>query len=244
MKVSYTSSAGAPSPSPVPTTTTAGYVTFNNLSSVAITQETSSTMPLPPSQAAARPSQIPRPVNLPGLSKEDLILLRAGQRVQHQIRNGCMGSGYVVVDVLADSKTVWDTLLNFERYAEMIPTIRKVRVNSRWRTLTKGIFTLSKFRFRLSVCHKHRPQENRLDFYLDPDSDQYRSILEMAEGFWYIEDRPADRPEGWTRVYMSATVKVNNLVPMWLVEYAAERALKRATSWLKPFVEQRGGKFD
>lgn len=64
----------------------------------------------------------------------------------------------------------------------------------------------------------------------------------MAEGFWFIDDRPADRPKGWTRVYMSATVKVNNLVPMWLVEYAAERALKRATSWLKPYVEQnRGG---
>lgn len=86
------------------------------------------------------------------------------------------------------------------------------------------------------------PPQNRLDFYLDPDSTQYRSILEMAEGFWFIDDRPADRTEGWTRVYMSATVKVNNLVPMWLVEYAAERALKRATSWLKPYVEQnRGG---
>jgi len=190
-----------------------------------------------------------------------------------------MGSGYVVVDVLADSKTVWETLLNFERYSEMIPTIRKIRVTSRWRTMTKGLFTLSKFRFRLSVVHKHVPEEvrlfrgrvcvcyvssttirsltlpalppslppslhpkNRLDFYLDPDSAQYRSILEMAEGFWFIDDRPADRPKGWTRVYMLATVKVNNLVPMWLVEYAAERALKRATSWLKPYVEQnRGG---
>lgn len=50
--------------------------------------------------------------------------------------------------------------------------------------------------------------QNRLDFFLDPDSTQYRSILEMAEGFWYIDDRPADRPPGWTRVYMAATVKV------------------------------------
>lgn len=82
-------------------------------------------------------------------------------------------------------------------------------------------------------------KQNRLDFFLDPDSTQYRSILEMAEGFWYIDDRPADRPPGWTRVYMSATVKVNSLVPLWLVEYAAERALKRASSWLKPWVEQR-----
>lgn len=26
---------------------------------------------------------------------------------------------------------------------------------------------------------------------------------------------------------------------MWLVDYAAERALKRATAWLKPHVEQQ-----
>jgi hypothetical protein len=201
-----------------------------------------------------------------------------------------VGSGYVVVDVLADSATVWNTLLGFERYADMIPTIRKVKITSRWPALTKGLFTLSKFRFRLSVVHKHAPEEvrpgggcrerspkgflilvepgripgycltlssahcvvfhillssqNRLNFYLDPDCQQYRSILEMAEGFWYIEDQPADRPEGWTRVYMSATVKVNSLVPMWLVDYAAERALKRATSWLKPYVEQNRGETD
>lgn len=71
-----------------------------------------------------------------------------------------MGSGYVVLDVLADSMTVWETLLNFDRYAEMIPTIRKVRVTSGpWNGVTKGLFTLSKFRFRLSVVHKHRPEE-------------------------------------------------------------------------------------
>ena len=50
-------------------------------------QEAAPSMPLPPSQSAARPSAVARPANLPGLSKEDLILLRAGQRVQHQVRN-------------------------------------------------------------------------------------------------------------------------------------------------------------
>jgi len=72
-----------------------------------------------------------------------------------------VGSGYVVVDVLADSATVWNTLLGFERYADMIPTIRKVKITSRWPSLTKGVFTLSKFRFRLSVVHKHAPEEVR-----------------------------------------------------------------------------------
>ena len=47
------------------------------------------------------------------------------------------------------------------RYAEMIPTIRAVEVRSRYKSLTKGMFCLSKFRFRLSVVHKHRPEEVR-----------------------------------------------------------------------------------
>lgn len=79
-----------------------------------------------------------------------------------QIRNGCQGSGYVVVDVLADSQTVWDTLLDLERYAEVIPTIRRVRITGRpWKHVTKGLFTLSKFRFRLGVVHEHKPEEVR-----------------------------------------------------------------------------------
>lgn len=105
-------------------------------------------------------------------------------------------------------------------YADMIPTIRGVQVTSRFKNLTKGIYCLSKFRFRLSVVHRHRPDDvskisvlvrgrvhrspdpvcagvgavqNRLEFFLDPDADQYGNILEMAEGFWYIDDRPSDR---------------------------------------------------
>jgi hypothetical protein len=35
--------------------------------------------------------------------------------------------------------------------------------------------------------------QNRLEFYLDPDADHYGNILEMAEGFWYIDDKPTDR---------------------------------------------------
>lgn len=113
----------------------------------------------------------------------------------------------------------------------MIPTIRGVQLTSRYKTITKGMYVLSKFRFKLSVVHKHRPEEvsthahvsspsdnwgresqiphfilvsnsrlsgfvfvqNRLEFYLDPDADHYGNILEMAEGFWYIDDKPTDR---------------------------------------------------
>lgn len=35
--------------------------------------------------------------------------------------------------------------------------------------------------------------QNVLEFYLDPDTDQYRSILETAEGFWYIDENPEGR---------------------------------------------------
>lgn len=41
---------------------------------------------------------------------------------------------------------------------------------------------------------------------------------------------------GHVRVWFGAAVKVSRLVPSMVVDYAAGRALKRATSWLAPAV--------
>ena len=40
-------------------------------------------------------------------------------------------------------------------------------------------------------------------------------------------------PEG-VRVWLSASIRVSRVVPKWVVDYAARRALPRATAWLGP----------
>lgn len=65
---------------------------------------------------------------LPELSEDDLTQLRAGQRVQHQQRDGGSGTGSVVVDVRADPDVVLEYLTKYEEYDTMIDTVRECQV--------------------------------------------------------------------------------------------------------------------
>ena len=61
-------------------------------------------------------------------------------------------------------------------------------------------------------------------------------VLRQADGFWYVE-KIIDRP-GYSRVWLSASVVASRLIPTIIVDYAAMRALPRATSWLQPYFEK------
>ena len=49
-----------------------------------------------------------------------------GERVQEQSNMRREGKGFVVVDVKAPVKAVWDVLLDFESYPQTIPTVRSM----------------------------------------------------------------------------------------------------------------------
>ena len=65
---------------------------------------------------------------LPELTEEELTQLRLGQRVQKQTRDGGLGSGSVVLDVRADPDVALGLLTKYEKYAEMIDTVRECEV--------------------------------------------------------------------------------------------------------------------
>ena len=67
---------------------------------------------------------------LPTLSRADKSTLLAGNRVQKQERSERAGYGVVVLDVPVGADTVFDVLTQFERYNEIIPTVRSVRIFS------------------------------------------------------------------------------------------------------------------
>jgi hypothetical protein len=43
--------------------------------------------------------------------------------------------------------------------------------------------------------------------------------------------------QGYTRVYLLASLQISRALPTFIVDYAAVRAMPRATTWLKPEVE-------
>lgn len=96
--------------------------------------------------------------------------------------------------------------------------------------------TVSRFRLHIRVVMSLLKERNMVQFELDPDCTKAgRAVLREATGFFYVES-PPDRP-GYSRVWMLAKVNVNRFVPGGVVDYAAGRALPRASNWIKPTCE-------
>lgn len=204
----------------------------------------------------------PLPFATPKLSPEQCQRVMRGERVQFQDDMGRAGSGFVVWDVKAPASVVWDCLLDFQSYPQTIPTVREVvmytntHLKEDYRaekpldfedgtaaickhgvpSVTRAQFSLSKFRLKIAAVHKYRPHSkgDYMIFTLDPASRNM--VLKYAKGIWHTESNP-DGKEGYTRVWLLCELSVSRLLPQWIVDYAAARAMPRATTWLKPQVE-------
>lgn len=70
------------------------------------------------------------------------------------------------------------------------------------------------------------------------DDNRPNLAVRSADGFWFVEE-PLDRQDNnnnkgqVSRVWLSANIVVSRLVPTMVVDYAAGRALPRATAWLQ-----------
>jgi len=205
----------------------------------------------------------PLPFTLPKLTPQQHQDLLNGERVQHQNDMGREGSGFVVVDVKAPPEAIWQCLLDFESYPTLIDTVRDIKMYTSTHlnqdfyherpvdvhnscsklkygipSVTRAAFTLSKFRLNIAAIHSYtpHPQGHHMIFTLDPACTNL--VLRAAKGIWYTERNPDNKGEEYTRVWLLCEVKVSSMLPMWITYYAAKRAMPRATTWLKPTVEE------
>mmetsp|Transcript_39317 Transcript_39317/g.94811 ORF Transcript_39317/g.94811 Transcript_39317/m.94811 type:complete len:436 (-) Transcript_39317:151-1458(-) len=178
----------------------------------------------------------PRPAELASLTltPEEEATLLAGERVQRQERDGRVGTGSVVVDVKADISTVFAVLTDLERYVERIHTVRRCTITERGAMVAKAQFALSRFNLVINTVLRCDREANMLRFELD--KERRAPMVNESEGFWFLEEAPGRGGE-YTRIWMSAGIKCSSLLPTFLVDYAAARALPRATAWLKPTIE-------
>lgn len=154
----------------------------------------------------------PLPFFLPTLSDEKKKLLAQGERIQEQSKMGREGSGYVVLDVKAPPYVVWECLLDFESYPQVIPTVRDVTMypssssgyyaekQQQLRhygtpSTTRAAFCLSKFRLNIAAIHKYRPHPDGdyMIFTLDPECTNM--VLKAAKGIWHTQSNPDGRGE-------------------------------------------------
>lgn len=173
------------------------------------------------------------------LTAEDMMQLEKGLPVQKQKRHGGQGTGCVVFEVKAPPSVILSSLSRFEDYAEMIPVIRQAQVQSR-RSLADGSvmarvsYKISKFWLGLSASHVYDADAGIVRFDLDKGSSRF---LQEASGFWQVVQSPG-KHKGASLVWLRAHIRSSSMVPAWIVDYAAERALRRATSWLGTYAER------
>lgn len=177
-------------------------------------------------------------LDLPHLTAAEELKLKQGLHVQRQTREGPQGQGLVVFDVRAPAALVLERLADFENYPAMIPVVRKATVHCSHvaddGTLTAHCsYRISRFFLFVAIVHNVSREEGVVRFDLDPTVSAM--MLKEVTGFWYVEALEA---EGVSRVWLRVDLCAANWLPHWLIDYASERALTRATAWLKPNVEE------
>jgi hypothetical protein len=161
----------------------------------------------------------PLPFTLPQLTGAQLSQLCKGERVQEQSDMGRQGKGFVVIDVKAPAKDVWDVLLDFESYPKTIPTVRKMTMftNTHLKepyyeekpvqkedflngkiaklkysipSVTRAAFVLSKFRLNIAAIHKYRPHPGGHYMVFTLDPACTNVVLKSAKGVWHTQENP------------------------------------------------------
>lgn len=87
----------------------------------------------------------------------------------------------------------------------------------------------------LSLCNHSFRLQHLIRFQLDPTRPNL--VMRIADGFWFTETVPSmdESSTPRTRVWLSANIMASRLVPSLVVDYAAYKALPRATTWLQPY---------
>lgn len=174
-------------------------------------------------------------------------ILKVGKPYSTQVETGSSGRGLVVQDVDAPTHVVWERILDYDNYANMVP---KTLASSNYRVvphkptkandfLEKEIYTRMKVgvpmvKLEFFVRHflyiqQHRSLTWTLDYTKESDFDD-------SCGYWYIIPHPDD-PEGKTRLYYSVQVAMFDWVPKFMVDFMSSKALTDATAWVKKYSE-------
>ena len=104
-------------------------------------------------------------------------------------------------------------------------------------SISRAAFILSKFRLNIAAIHRYQPHPEGHYMVFTLDKACTNVVLQDAKGIWYTQENPDGR-EGYTRVWLLCELKVSPMLPTFIVDYAAKRAMPRATTWLPPVVNE------
>lgn len=172
----------------------------------------------------------PAALSLTAAEKADLA---KGELVQRQSRKDDGGSGVAVLYISAPAETVWDVILDYDRYPDRVNNVTSCtvyqRTGSDWYVdMQNSVFG---FKFGLyTVNHIYRDQG-----YMTWELDYSRtSDVEDMIGYWLVEELQTDPP--LTMLQYSTEMKLSG-VPDMLVRYLTRESLEDGTAWVKKAAE-------
>lgn len=176
--------------------------------------------------------------SMPPLTDEEISRLQLGEDVRKQFVSGRTGSGFVTMDVPASSDDVWALLTDYAGYEQMIDTVRSATIKP-GATLerTSAAYTLSKFKLEVNVVQSFDAAAQHLFFELD--SSGHNFILKDALGVWVVETEAPGLLPGHVRLWLCSEISVCRVIPSKIIKYASQRALPRATTWIRPEIEAK-----
>ena len=175
--------------------------------------------------------------SLPLLTEEEHQKLLSGERLRWQQppSEGGIGSGFAVCEVRADADEVWRAVSAFDRYSELISTVRTAELYegaeddppAPGTSVCRYSFLVSRIRLKLDVRFTVDNGQRFAMWQLDRQS----WVLSDSTGYWHVQQLD-DRPE-IVRVWFCVTVKLSKRVPGFVVRLVSRLGLDKATRWLK-----------
>lgn len=189
----------------------------------------------------------PFPPGDPGVrltTQEDTVILDS----PIEIRRADDGRKILVQDIHARANTVWDHLLDFDRYASMIPGIvksqvRKEQTQSRRRggtVKTTQVKIQSKFLYTFQniyiVRYEYHPSQHSMTwsafrtFSDDPDEKPDAAVA-CCVGYWHVRTHPHN-PD-YTRVFHAVELSSSSSSWMHYYYYYYANPFTHGIEWLK-----------
>ncbi len=164
------------------------------------------------------------------LSPAQLQALAEGETILSTVEGESGGRAMAVQDVKASPATVWNRIIAFREYPEMVKYVAECEPyleegnDLRVRFVLK-VLTL---RYEYYIRHDYRPDEGYMSWTLDYTRD---SDLDDSVGYWAVTPHP-ESPD-MSRVYYAIDMRTRGWMPGFLRRMIASQGLADATSWVK-----------
>jgi len=180
---------------------------------------------------------------LPTLDASEELLVQSGKCLRWQqppSRKQPLGSGFAVQELRADADAVFRAISDFAQYPELISTVRSATAYEPPEedapvdeppSVCRYRFIVSRIRLVLAVRFAVDAARRYASWRLDVPS----WVLDDSTGYWRVQPVP-ERP-GVCRVWFCVSVRLNPLVPRFVVGLVSRLGLYKATKWLKSLDE-------